>query len=477
MRKAATILIIMWGFLVTLYLQDASFGFGKKGSEGIPTFRWATCHDPSVIKAGDIYYVFGSHLQVAKSIDLMHWSQVNYAVYKGNPIIPDIFEELKEALSWARTNDIWAPHVIQLLDERYYMYYCASSFGSPRSAIGIAASDKVDGPYTHFAVILRSGQIQGPSEDGTRYNSMKHPNAIDPHTFYDNEGNLWLVYGSYFGGIFIIKLDPNTGLPLPGQGYGRRLTGGYHSPIEGPFILYSPDTDYYYLFVSFGGLSYRGGYNIRVARSRSPDGPYYDPEGNVMTRCTGQEIGPFGAKLIGNFNLDESNPINTAAFGYVSPGHNSAYYDSEKGKYLIFFHTRFPGRGESHQLRVHQLFLNEDDWFVMAPFPYAGETALRLPKDEIVGEYLFINHGKEITSDIKLPVRINLNEDGSITGAVTGTWEVRGDYHLSLRIAEDREETVYNGVVLKQWHPTEQKWTITFSALSKKGVSVWGIKR
>lgn len=458
-------------FLFSAYL----FSFDE------PSFRWAVVHDPSVIKVNDTYYVFGTHLQVAKSDDLMHWTQISTSAHGGNPIIPNINEELREALAWARTkNDIWAPHVIQLSDGRYYMYYCASTFGSSRSVIGIAVSDDVEGPYTHYALIVKSGQVysvDGPSEDGTPYNPREHPNALDPHTFYDKRGDLWMVYGSWFGGIHILKLDPRTGLPFPGQGYGKRLAGGNHSSMEGPFILYSPDTDYYYLFLSFGGLDYRGGYNIRVARSKNPDGPYYDPEGKNMENCVGDRtaIANYGAKLVGNFTLSEEKTMDFKAFGYVSPGHNSAYYDSDAGKYFIFFHTRFPGRGETYQLRVHQLFLNEDGWFVMAPFPYAGETISELPMVEIVGEYQVINHGKEISSEIKQPVRIHLNEDGTITGTLEGRWHKNG-YHVTLRVTEDEKEVIYKGVILKQWHFSEEKWVTVFTALSDRGVSLWGIR-
>lgn len=442
-------------------------------------FNWATVHDPSVIKVNDTYYLFGSHLAVAKSNDLMRWTQVNLNVYKGNPIVPDIQQDLKEAVSWARADSIWAPHVIRMPDGKFYMYYCASTFGSPRSAIGIAVSDKVEGPYRHYAVILRSGQTpaDGPSEDGTPYNRMKHPNCIDPHTFYDKDGRLWMVYGSYFGGIFIIELDPNTGLPLPGQGYGERLIGGNHSPIEGPFILYSPETDYYYLFVSFGGLDSRGGYNIRVMRSRNVTGPYYDIEGNDARECMGdaRTTEQFGVKLVGNFNFNETNPISAATFGYVSPGHNSAYYDPDTARYFIFFHTRFPGRGESHQIRVHQLLLNEEGWFVMAPFPYAGETILPLGKEDLLGEYMLINHGKQITSDIKQPVRIVL-EDGKISGAIEGHWQLKNGYFIDISLEEKGQLVTYKGVCLKQWHPTEKKWVTTFSAVSEKGICIWGVR-
>src|ERR1043166_9433725 len=36
-------------------------------------------------------------------------------------------------------------------------------------------------------------------------------NAIDPAIFHDNDGSLWMTYGSYWTGIKLIQLDPHTG--------------------------------------------------------------------------------------------------------------------------------------------------------------------------------------------------------------------------------------------------------------------------
>ncbi|MEJ1731238.1 family 43 glycosylhydrolase, partial [Escherichia coli] len=77
--------------------------------------------------------------------------------------------------------------------------------------------------------------------------------------------------------------------PKEGQGYGKKLLGKNHSRIEGPYILYHPGTEYYYLFLSFGGLGAYDGYNIRVARSKSPDGPYADASGQDMINCGGRD--------------------------------------------------------------------------------------------------------------------------------------------------------------------------------------------
>ena len=442
-----------------------------------PIFRRnASVHDPSVIRVGDTYYVFGSHMAAAKTDDLMNWTTISRNARRGNPLVPDPETEMKEALEWARTNTFWAPDVIQLPDGRFYMYYCTCEGSMPLSALGVAVADDIEGPYTNLGVFLKSG-MTGISPAGTRYNANIHPNAIDPHVFFDKEGQLWMVYGSYSGGIFIMKMDPQTGFPLPDQGYGKKLMGGRHSRIEGPYILYSPDSDYYYLFVSFGGLGANDGYNIRVARSKNPDGPYFDAKGTNMETVIGtgslsndSTIAPHGVKLMGNYQfLHVEGEQRTMSRGYKSPGHNSAYYDPNTGKYYLFFHTRFVGQGEHHEVRVHQMFINEDGWPVVAPHRYVGETIRRYTKDEVVGDYKYINHGKDITGKVKESVVVTLNNDGTVSGAVTGTWKLDG-YNLTLKV----NGTVYKGVFIRQWDDDNAVWLMAFTALSDDGTAVWG---
>jgi beta-xylosidase len=125
------------------------------------------------------------------------------------------------------------------------------------------------------------GQV---SHDGTVYDATRHPNTVDPNVFSDNARRLWMIFGSYSGGIFIMQMNPGNGMPLPGQGYGKRLMGGNHSRIEGAYVMYSPATSHYYLFTSFGGLDANGGYNMRVARSLRPDGPYLDARARTWPR-------------------------------------------------------------------------------------------------------------------------------------------------------------------------------------------------
>ncbi|MBP1913460.1 arabinan endo-1,5-alpha-L-arabinosidase [Lederbergia galactosidilyticus] len=359
------------------------------------------------------------------------------------------------------------------------MYYNSSRGDSPRSAIGVAVADDIEGPYKDLGVILKSGMIEEPSEDGTPYDATVHPNVVDPHVFFDQDNKLWMVYGSYSGGLYILKIDPDTAKPYPEQGYGKKLLGANHSRIEGPYIQYSQETGYYYLFLSFGGLAADGGYNLRVARSKNPDGPYYDSEGNNMIDAHGPKgsffednaIKRYGAKLIGNFMfLRTENEVSSGTDGYVSPGHNSTFYDEDTGKYFVIFHTRFPNRGEQHEIRVHQMFMNEADWPVIAPNRYAGETIEAYSKKQVIGEYKLINHGKDISKVNKKSVIIHLEKDGSISGNVSGNWKQTGDTTVNIIL----NNITYRGIFLNQWDETIANNIMTFTALSDEGIAIWG---
>lgn len=449
-----------------------------------PQFTDATVHDPSIVAAEDEYWVFGSHLAAAKTEDFIGWEQTAELVDPENPLFDDVTEELSEALDWAESTTLWAPDVIQLSDGRYYMYYNACEGESPRSAMGVAVADEVDGPYEDLGIFLRSGhrEGEGPSEDGTPYDPLVHPNVIDPDVFYA-DGTLWMVYGSYSGGLFILEMDEETGMPLADQGYGTHLMGGNHSRIEAPNILHHPDTGYYYLFTTFGGLDADGGYNMRVARAETPEGPYFDAEGNDMREVKAdpslpifddETIEPFGTKLMGNFlfQREAGDPGEGIGYGYVSPGHNTSHVDPDTGRMQLIFHSRFPEQGEAHEVRTHEMYMNAEGWPVVAPYRFAGAEAGQVHHADVVGEYRFIDHGKAISADINEAVSVELHDDGRITGDVEGDWQLDGQNRADLTV--DGEP--YNGVFTPQWDPTSESWVLTFSVLAETGVSLWGSK-
>ena len=431
-------------------------------------------HDPSVIRAEDgTFYIFGSHMAAAKSDDLISWTMISTDANAGCTLVENVREQMKEALMWAKADTFWAPDVQQFRDGRWAMYYCACEGSSPLSALGLAIADRPEGPYVDQGVFLKSGM--------PGYNATMYPNVVDPCVFADKEGRMWMVYGSYSGGIFILEMDDTTGLPLEGQGYGKRLLGKNHARIEGPYILYSPDTDYYYLFLSFGGLDSDGGYNIRVCRSRTPDGPYEDSMGRDMTKCGGApgtlfhdpDYEPYGVKLMGGCRFEPAETdARKGAETLLSPGHNSAFYEPETGRYFILFHTRFYWRGEYHQVRVHQMFMNADGWPVMAPVRYSGEGREAPGMEARPGVYKVLFHKHDINRTAHVSVMAALKPDGTVDGACEGTWESGDDG--TVRLTLDGES--YTGVFTRCLDDAQGAWVTCFTALNEKGEAVWGIR-
>jgi len=505
-----------------------------------PAFGNVSVHDPSIIVADGKYYVFGSHIEAARSEDLMRWTRfTNAYTTPGNALFGDLDANLAESFAWAGAFDadtqngyaVWAPDVIWVEDYdngdgttgAYLMYYSVSSTYI-RSAIGIAASKTIEGPYEYVDTIIYSGFTQNEAYDANSsinkqwsntnlqkliddgvisdvrpgwfnssggYNNSLFPNAIDPTLFHDKDGKLWMTYGSWSGGIFLLEIDPKTGRPIyPGvdgqtedgrmidRYFGIKIAGGYAKSGEGPYIFYDPTTDYYYLFVTYGRLDANGEYNMRLFRSTKPEGPYLDASGQNAVLPGNVSNDPYGNKLIGHF-LVERLPGETGqldSWGYVSPGHNSAYLDPDSGKYYLIFHSRFPFRGEAHEVRVHQMFLNEDDWLVVSPYRYAGEELKPVAEADIVGEYRYLNHGKANTTVIQSPAYITLHEDHTITSSATGeqigTWSKKGDYYAEITV----NGKLFKGVFVRGWDPIMERFALTFTALSHEGENIWGMR-
>ena len=472
MKKVGALLLLSSALLSACSFENSNVKTVKQVLEE-PQFENTSVHDPSVWLDGNDKYIIGSHLQFAKSEDLMKWETLSDSV-ASSQLFEDVFEEFEDEFSYARTTTFWASDIIQLEDGRYYLYYCLCEGSSPLSVLGLAVSDNIEGPYEKVESFLTSGRGRAP--DGKPYNATIHPNAIDPHVFYDEAGELWMVYGSYSGGIFILPLDKMTGLPTE-ETYGTKLLGGNHARIEAPYILYNQETTFYYLFTSFGGLDADGSYNIRVARSKNPDGPYEDMNNQDMIDAKGEDgtifddisIASYGTKLLGNYLWQYSE---NEEYGYVSPGHNSAYYDEELDRYFILFHTRFPQSGEMHEVRVHSLLFNADGWPVIAPRRYAGEKIETVSYGDVQGDYLIIEDQNAIVPEAIVSQGLTVT-DNKISGDYSGKVELG---EKGLATVQLNGETI-TGHFLPQWDEYTEKQTITFTGLTPEGKAFMMVRK
>ena len=171
-------------------------------------------------------------------------------------------------------------------------------------------------------------------------------NTIDPNVVQAADGTLWLAFGSYWSGIKLISLDPQTGKALPnGQMHAlaRRSPPG---AVEAAFI--TQRDGYYYLFVSWG-LCCRGPnstYHVVVGRARDVKGPYLDRQGKDMAQG--------GGSLVIQGYKD-----------WRALGHNSAY--TFDGKDYLVLHAYETADHYKQKLKVMDIHLDKDGWPTVDP--------------------------------------------------------------------------------------------------------------
>ncbi len=486
------------------------------------TLNEVSVHDPSIVwdPVNSTYWLFGSHRAWARSRDLASWTTASI------PSIDDNFKTLfPDNVKWSShgsanydvSGNLWAPDVIYNEEMGKWCMYMSINGDNYYSSIAMLTSDRINGTYTYEGTIVYSGfrnakelsetdyeEVTGNTNiarfvNGSFWNTDNGPNAIDPCVFYDKDGQLWMSYGSWFGGIFLLKLDNKTGLRDMSEEYktvgrtcdayfGYRISGGFGDPGEGSYIVWDKDTGYYYLYVSYCGLNATdgfSGYHIRMFRSENVEGPYVDSMGHkALSSSKGTNRQQIGIKLMGNYSLSKLS--GNAEKGYMSGGHNSALIDTDGQHYLIY-HTRFNNGTEWHEVRVHQQFMNEDGWPVTAVYAHQGSVISKdgYSTEDIVGEYEYIDHGLDATTPGgSTPVgmlktsKVKLNEDGTISGTVKGTWEQhKGEdgngYYVTMVIGNN----TYKGVFFKQYDESaKHEERMTFTLIGDNDRSIWGSK-
>ncbi|MCR5294141.1 MAG: family 43 glycosylhydrolase [Lachnospiraceae bacterium] len=545
---------------------------------GSVSYQRGSVHDPSIIEAADgSFYVFGSHMNVAKTGDLMNWSRVaidgedapngyygrlvdgevqvcNYedaftqnaltgetTLYKADDTTYTVnfadydisswhyYEGTGDGNSKTIRGNQWAPDIIYNREMGKYCLYQSINGGHWNSAVVLLTSDNIEGPYVYQAPIVFTG-FQSVNDDPSRNRSWKStdlalalaaqgievgetlperyeagnswgdiwPHAIDPCVTYDEDGNLFLAYGSWSGGIYVLEMDEMTGLRDYSVSYssdfdannkgavtsdpyfGQKIAGGYYVSGEGSYI--EKIGKYWYLFMSYGFYSPEGGYEMRVFRSERPDGPYVDQNGE--SAIFGQYLmnyGPDsktdrGQKLITGYRWQYMN------VGETAQGHNSAI-QLANGRAFLICHTKFADGTAAHQLRVHELYVTKEGWLAASPLEYGGDTSSdfeELAASEIAGTYEIIPGSyrlKYSALEVVESTEVELTADGKVLadGQEAGSWSGDGKYATIIY-----NGNTYSGGFIRQKRMDTGAKTVAFTgncmAGSSQGANFWAVK-
>lgn len=485
-------------------------------------------HDPSVVQDPKTkrYYIFGSHCAWAWSDDLENWTAFTNNITEGDG--GSAHTIFKDEIAWCAkannkytvTGNLWAPDVIWNDTMQKWCMYMSINGPDWNSTISLLTSDRLDGNWTYVGPVIQSGMSKGygvtfdyqkvtGGTDVSRYtgnvsgggNPTLEAHAIDPCVLYDESGDLWMAYGSWSGGISMIKLDKKTGLrdysttyantnnAVDGNGFiidpytGYKIAGGTAVSGEGTYI--KKIGSYYYMFLSYGGYAPDGGYNMRVFRASDIKGPYKDVADKdartVLNSSAGNPAGTTGMRLMSYYKW------NFADYGYTAQGHNSATVDEESGKAFVIYHNKYNDGTAAHEVRVHQLLTNEEGWILAAPFEYAGETVedTGYKQSAITGDYgiMFqkqnIDHAKlQCAAEQRITLEpgtgsASTGYTGNVTGDLTGTWKLKANSpYVTLTIGS----TEYKGVFCEGTFDETDVKTMTFTAVGNNQECLWGYK-
>ena len=420
-------------------------------------------HDPSIIKAGEWFYCYSTDvaygfaprpgIMVRRSRDLVDWQYVGWALSG----LPQMGVKYIKDNGGTPVKGLWAPFIMKAGNE-FRLYYSLAPTSGRTSCIGLLTANSPEGPWVEKGLTV------------TSINTGPGTNAIDPSVVVTPSGEHWMVYGSSWDGLYQLKLNPATGLAMTSGDKGTRIvrrgwTGGkVNGNLEGPEIIYNPETDYYYLFTAYDWLSTK--YNVRVFRSKTPNGPFHDWNGvNVDDP---EDNGPM---ILAPYKF-----INHS--GWAGVAHCAVFKD---GNQYFMAHQGRPGVDRNFMvMHVRKIFWTSDGWPVVSPERYAAVENNPVKADEITGNYEQIVLGYQIVPGFDAEqtdpqyneaFAATLDADGKINGDPANTWTYNAPW-IELRWA--------NGLFVDKLHVSrERDWerkkvsTIVMTGLNQDGLAIW----
>jgi arabinan endo-1,5-alpha-L-arabinosidase len=460
--KKLILLIFLLQILKISHSQTCDFSLFK-GPDIFDTYqeyynnesKWAgfNVHDPTVYKDGDYYYMYNTDVALGltavsgcmkrRSKDLVNWEFLGRAF----PDVPQSAKNFFLPYNPSYTNSgIWAPFLTKYKNEFRLYYSAPGGLANQNLAfLGYATSSSANGPWTD------KGKITGSVPGDTI-------NAIDPTVVVDRiTGRHWMAYGSYQNGIYVVELDSTSGGLKTTGDRGIKIAGrngGRNAAIEGPEINYR--NGWYYLFVSYDWLE--DFYNVRVGRSRNPNGPYLDFNGVNMALYS-DNVPMIEAPY--QFNNHE---------GWQGTGHCSVYNDN--GTYYIFNQARPSTSIYNMDLHVRKMYWI-NDWPVLSPERYAGVPQCTITADSLVGKWenLELIYSKVLAHSTSTTIELSSNR--TIDNNALNTWSLQDS---TLALSFNSGQKIYKTIVSFGWDWENRCVTMLYTGINGSGICTWGKK-
>ena len=490
----------------------------------------ANVHDPSIAYFDGYYYMFNTdasygnehlkgpdhvHFPGKRSKDLVNWTYVpgpfsnapTWVASKLNGIRKSM--GLDEIASSNISYGFWAP-VIRTVNGKLRMYYCIvvdnyiksgkktsepfDGSWTERAFIGMCETTHPEtGNWTDYGFVTCSSSDRGKDgwgrSDANNWDAYFAYNAIDP-TYIVADGKHYLIHGSWHSGFTLLEISPDTGMPvkslgdpwadnrdgLASKGYGVRIGARNDSRWQGseaPEIVYKDG--YFYLFMAYDGLDVP--YNTRVVRAQAITGPYYDITGRNFTNARG-----------------DCYPIVTHPYkfsqgpGWVGISHCAVFQQEKEGDWFYASQGRFPASAGGNAPNAVMLghirrivwcpssAADLDDlWPISLPERYAGLTKTPVKADELAGTWEHINlkydYGKQDAS-----AELTLNADGTLSGALTGSWSF-DETRQFLTLTAGGKSVVVVVAHEVDWEASPRRETVVYAGTEKSLNSTWWGKK
>ncbi|MBQ7020102.1 MAG: arabinan endo-1,5-alpha-L-arabinosidase [Bacteroidales bacterium] len=432
--------------------------------------KWnlANVHDPSIAWYDGYYYMYctdasygnehlkattGRHFPGKRSKDLVNWTYVPGPMNDAPTWVKDSLNNIRSRMNLAPIDKpnygYWAP-VIREVNGKLRMYYCividdliGTGGWGERAFIGMCeSSDPANGKWEDKGYVVCSASDKG--RDGWKrvnnnWEGYFYYNAIDPTYLVDDpSGKHYLIYGSWHSGFALLEIDPESGKPVNaplgepwadsvedltaryGIRVGTRTAGSRWQGSEAPEVIYKDG--YYYLFMAYDGLDIP--YNTRVVRSEKIEGPYYDITGRNFTNGRG-DCYPI---VTHPYKFSEG-------YGWVGIAHCCVFQERNGEDWFYSSQGRLPAKvgGNAysnaimmgHVRRLVWCPASADEpnnlWPIALPERYAAVPDAEIKKEDLVGRWEHINLAYQYATQ-QTSKEMVLKADGTMTGALKGTW-------------------------------------------------------